>query len=173
MVKKKETAKVVSTITSVDQLNNSVLLLGSLQRTQATQELELQERIATISAEYSSIIEVKDRITDTVKDIKLYCDENREQLLLHATGKTLALSSGTVQWRTLPRSLEFRKGKKVEDVVLELHEKCMIQFIRTKEEPNKELMLERESEELVAALVTCYVRKDVEEFSVTPIQPKV
>lgn len=100
---------------------------------------------------------------------------HRDRLTENGKTKTVKLPAGEVGWRNLPPSVRWKKGFKVEEIVEAIKAAGMRRFLRHKEEPNKERMLEEP--EAAALIDGVIIGSGGENFFVAPFgadlaQPK-
>ncbi|MGH6887962.1 MAG: host-nuclease inhibitor Gam family protein [Rhizomicrobium sp.] len=67
---------------------------------------------------------------------------HRDRLTENGKSKTVLLPAGQIGWRHRPPSVRWVKGMKAEDIVVAIKNAGLRRFLRIKEEPNKERMLE-------------------------------
>lgn len=180
---KKVSLRIPNDPMEVDQLIHD---LGQIDRDLASAKLVLENAIAPFALEFGKQqLAMRAAQEEKIKQIQGYCEAHRQELLPDKDLKTATFASGIVAWKLRPPSVEFKKGLKVEDVVnaIKKHAESVknlsivphlfqetMDLIRTKEEVNKEMVLEKP--ELIAGLDALYIRKDVEDFIITPTEIK-
>lgn len=187
MATKKHKGPAIEVPTDPLQVDNLILQLGTLDRQLAALKLSHEERLAPLHAEFArQALTIQSQINERFTKIHGYCSAHRDELLPDKDLKTATFGSGTVAWKIRPPSVEFKKGMKVEDVVsaIKRHAESVkglsivphlfqetMGLIRTKEEVNKEAVLEKP--ELIAGMDAIYIRKDMEDFVITPTEVKL
>ena len=96
--------------------------------------------------------------------MQTWCEAHRAELTASG-GKTVNLITGEVSWRQRPPSIAVRGA---EAVLESLRTLGLHRFIRTKDEVNKEAMLNEP--ELAATVAGVSVIKGKEDFAITPFE---
>lgn len=143
--------------------------LGDLQRDRARLVADMNDEIAKITKRYQPNIEaLAEHITTLQEGVQTYCEARRDELTHGNKVKTANLVTGEVSWRIRPPSIAIRGA----DAVLETLERMGLQrFIRTKQEPNKEAMLNEP--DAVRGIAGISVVTGVEDFVITPFEAEV
>lgn len=113
--------------------------IGSVRRSVETIRTSLNEQIEALKA--TSLVQAKplqDKLARLVEALYVFAEGQREALTDGGKRKTVALPTGSFGWRTAPPAVNIRSAEKV---LASLKELGLTQFIRTKEEINKEAML--------------------------------
>ncbi|OCG45800.1 host-nuclease inhibitor protein Gam [Gilliamella sp. Choc4-2] len=172
MIKTKKRIKTTASIyvvQSKDQATEAIKYLGDIQRELIRLETEMNDKIAEITASYSSSIEVlKKKSVEIQKGIQIWCEANRDELTNGGKVKSANLVTGEVQWRNRPPSCTIRGSESVIEALKELK---LTRFIRTKEEINKEAILNEPN--AVAHVPGITIKKDVEDFAIVPFEQEV
>ncbi len=172
MIKTKKRIKATASIyvvQSKDQATEAIKYLGDIQRELIRLETEMNDKIAEITASYSSSIEVlKKKSVEIQKGIQIWCEANRDELTNNGKVKSANLVTGEVQWRNRPPSCVIRG---LETVIETLKKLKLERFIRTKEEVNKEAILNEPN--VVAHVPGITIKKDVEDFAIVPFEQEV
>lgn len=138
--------------------------LGDLQREVLRATADLNDQIAKLTEAATPRLEaLRARIETLQKGIQTYCEANRAELC--GSGKTANLITGEVNWRMRPPSITIRGA---ESVVNTLKALGLSRFVRTKEEPNKEAMLNER--DVVNAIAGITVNSGIEDFVITPFE---
>jgi phage host-nuclease inhibitor protein Gam len=147
-----------------DEVANAVIeSLGAGVRELQRLELELQEHVAGLKASFEEeAAPIKTAIEEHALALQAYCTAHRERLVAPGT-KTATMPSGRLQWRDLPRSVSLRK---VDDVIARCKQLKLTQFIRTKEEVDKEAMLR--DAKLAETIAGVTIRSPGEQFYIKP-----
>ena len=172
MLKQKNRIKATASVyvvQSKEQAIEAIKCLGDIQRELIRLETEMNDQIAIITASFSSNIEtLKQKSTQLQKGIQIWCEANRDELTNNGKIKTANLVTGEVQWRNRPPSCIIRS---VENVIKTLKQLGLNRFVRTKEEVNKEAILNEPN--IVAHIPGITIKKDVEDFAIVPFEQKV
>ena len=143
--------------------------LGDLQRNLARLETQMNDEIAAITQNYQPRIEaLKTNIAAKQTGIHIWAEAHRDSLTEHGKTKTANLVTGLLQWRLRPPSVSLRG---VEAVLENLKRLGLTRFIRIKEEPNKEAMLNEP--EVVQGIAGIHIVTGVEDFVVAPFEQDV
>lgn len=172
MLKQKNRIKAAASVyvvQSKEQAIEAIKCLGDIQRELIRLETEMNDQIAIITASFSSNIEtLKQKSTQLQKGIQIWCEANRDELTNNGKIKTANLVTGEVQWRNRPPSCIIRS---VENVIKTLKQLGLNRFVRTKEEVNKEAILNEPN--IVAHIPGITIKKDVEDFAIVPFEQEV
>ena len=123
---------------SKDQAMDFIRQIGDKQREIVRIETRMNDKIAEITDSHKGdITQIQLEIQGMTTAVQTWCEANRSNLLKKGS-KTANLITGEVSWRFNPPSVSLRK---IEDVLASLKEKGLTQFIRVKEEVNKEAIL--------------------------------
>lgn len=143
--------------------------LGDLQRQLAREQATMNDAIAEITQSHQPRIdELKGLIEKKMVGIQTWAEANRAALTNDNKVKTANLTTGSIQWRIKPPSISIRG---VESVLETLKRLGLTRFIRVKEEPNKEAMLNEP--EVVKGIAGISIISGVEDFVVTPFEQEV
>ncbi|MCX8712320.1 host-nuclease inhibitor Gam family protein [Gilliamella sp. B3464] len=172
MIKTKKHIKASASIYVVQskkQASEAIKYLGDIQRELTRLETEMNDKIADITGSYSSSIEVlKKKSTEIQKGIQIWCEANRDELTNNGKVKSANLTTGEVQWRNRPPSCVIRG---IETVIESLKSLGLNRFIRTKEEINKDAILNEPN--VVAHVPGITIKKDIEDFAIVPFEQEV
>ncbi|MDD5391176.1 MAG: host-nuclease inhibitor Gam family protein [Gallionellaceae bacterium] len=152
-----------------DEAAADIRAIGDLQRSLARSSAEMNDAIASITAKYQPVLDaVTDQIKPLQEGVQAYCEAHRNDLTNDGKVKTANLITGEVQWRQRPPSVSVRGA---ESVIEALKRLGLGKFVRTKEEINKEAILNEPSEVKGVAGIT--VVTGVEDFVITPFEQEV
>ena len=122
-----------------DQANELLSRIGVAQRQRTRIEADMNDAIAKIKEEFvARAIPVSEEISANTKALQHWCEANRENLTEHGKFKTSKLAAGEVGWRMRPPKVTL---KDVAKVIERIKEKGLLDFLRVKEDVNKETML--------------------------------
>ena len=106
---------------------------------------------------------MSERIIARQKGVQAYCEAHREELC--GKGKTANLVTGEVSWRLRPPSVSIRGVDTVLETLLRMG---LGRFVRVKNEPNKEAMLNEP--EAVRGIAGINIVTGVEDFVIVPFE---
>ena len=140
--------------------------LGDLQRDFARYRADMNDEIGATTKRYQPKLEsISERIETLQKGVQTYCEANRHSLTQEGKVKTANLITGEVNWRQRPPSVVIRGV----DTVLETLERMgLTRFVRAKQEPNKEAMLNEP--DAVRGIAGITIVTGVEDFVITPFE---
>lgn len=163
---KLKTAAQISVPQSKDAVATDIKSIGDIQRSIIKMEAEMNDAIGNITTQYSEPLnDLKQRLSSLQKGVQSWCESNRAELTLNGKTKTANLITGDVQWRQRPPSVSIRGQEAVLDALRNLG---LSRFIRNKEEPNKEAMLNEP--EIVRGVAGITIVTGVEDFVITPFE---
>lgn len=140
--------------------------IGDLQRELEREQTIMNDAIGAITEKHAPGIEALKRDIDTLSQgIQGWCEAHRDELTQNGKTKTASLITGKVEWRNRPPSVGIRG---VETVLETLHRLNLDRFIRTKEEINKDAILNEP--EVVKGVAGITIRSGIEDFSITPFE---
>ncbi|WP_238947536.1 host-nuclease inhibitor Gam family protein [Vandammella animalimorsus] len=142
--------------------------VGDLTREQARLVTEMNDQIAAITQRYQPELEGLQQRIDTLHEgIQSWCEAHRVELCGEndKLGKSVNFVTGTVSWRQRPPSVRVTGQESVIDTLLRMG---LERFVRTKEEINKDAILnERDS---VRGIAGIKIITGVEDFIVEPFE---
>lgn len=140
--------------------------LGDLQRDHARQTADMNDEIAKITKRYQPQLEaISERIETLRNGVQTYCEANRNSLTNDGKVKTANFVTGEVNWRQRPPSVGIRGSDAVVETLARMG---LTRFIRTKQEPNKEAMLNEP--DAVRGIAGITIVTGVEDFVITPFE---
>ena len=153
---------------SKDEAASDIRKIGDLQRGITRLTSEMNDAIANITEAYQPTLqELNDRLKTMQSAVQAYCEAHRDELT-GGKAKTANLVTGEVQWRQRPPSVAVRGA---ESVIAALKGFGLARFVRTKEEINKEAILNEP--EAVKGVAGITVVTGVEDFVITPFEQDV
>jgi len=151
---------------SRDDAARDIRLIGDLQRDITKATAEMNDAIAEVThAHQPGIDAIKERLKALTTGVQAWCEANRADLTDKGRVKSANLITGMVQWRQRPPSVGVRGVDSVLDTLKRLG---LAKFIRTKEEVNKEAILNEPDE--VRGVAGLTVVTGVEDFVIEPFQ---
>lgn len=152
------------TCQSREDVQAAIKNIGDQQREHARLSADLNDAIANLTEIAApQLKEISDRIMELQAGVQTWCAANREEIC--GKGKSANLITGEVSWRQRPPSVSVRGA---EAVLAWLKTQGLTGFIRTKEEVNKEAMLNEKDKARTVPGVS--IVTDVEDFIITPFE---
>lgn len=152
-----------------DEVEVAIKEIGDLNRELERLGIEQNDSLAEITEKYAPLMNaVKEKLAPKQDAVQAWCESRRDELTNNGKTKTGTFNTGEVQWRQRPPSVGIRGA----DSVLEsLRTLGLVRFIRTKEEVNKEAMLNEP--ELAATVAGVTIKTGVEDFVITPFEQDI
>ncbi len=151
---------------SKDEAAADIRKIGDLQRQALRTAAEMNDAIAHITATYQPVLEATNEQIKTLQEgVQGYCEAHRVELTDDGRVKTANLLTGEVQWRQRPPSVSVRGAESVIDTLKRIG---LGRFVRTKEEVNKEAILNEPDE--VRGVAGLTIVTGVEDFVITPFE---
>lgn len=143
--------------------------IGRIQREILTQQAAMNDEIAAITDRYTGTISQWQAELAALQDgVQSFCEANRDELTEGGKRKTGQFVTGDVQWRQRPPSVLVRGA----DSVIEfLKRHGLERFVRTKEEINKEAILNELA--AVTGVAGISIKTGVEDFVITPFEQEL
>lgn len=152
-----------------DEAAADIRSIGDLQRQLARSSAEMNDAIAHITAQYQPVLDaVTGQLKPLQEGVQAYCEAHRADLTGGGKTKTANLITGEVQWRQRPPSVSVRGA---DSVIEALKGFGLTRFVRTKEEVNKEAILNEP--DAVKGVAGINVVSGVEDFVITPFEQEV
>ena len=140
--------------------------IGELQREQARTLADMNDAISVITQQHQPGLEaLQGRMTLLQQGVQTWCEANRAELTSDNKVKTANLVTGEVSWRTRPPSVSVRGA---ETVIETLKRLGLDKFVRSKEEVNKEAILNEPADARGVAGIN--IISGVEDFTITPFE---
>lgn len=155
---------------SRDEVNEAIAELGRLQRERARIQATMNDELAAVKERHDA--EAKphaERISELAKGVQLWCEANRATLTRDGKVKFHEFATGVVKWRLTPWAVRLTK---VADVLALLKAKGLKQYIREKEEVDKEKLLANRAA-LLADPVKGVTFSQREEITITPHESNI
>lgn len=152
-----------------DEVVADIRTIGDLQRDLVRQQTEMNDAIAEITDKAAPAIEeMKKRLSSLQAGVQSWCEAHRAELTNGGKVKSANLITGEVQWRQRPPSISIRGADSVLDALKNLK---LDRFIRTKEEINKEAMLNEPA--VVRGIAGISINSGIEDFAIVPFEQEV
>lgn len=130
---------VVAVPHSLDEAAKFVARLGQEQREIDRINLALNEKLKDLTAKATAEAKpYQESIAEIVGGLFAFAESRREELTDGGQKKTVELPTGIFGWRMTPPAISLRE---VKEVLVRLKTMGLTQFVRTKEEVDKEAML--------------------------------
>jgi phage host-nuclease inhibitor protein Gam len=161
--KSKTAAAAVAVPQTREEVAEAIAAIGRHMRERARIEAAMGDEIAAVREAYErQAAPHAEAIRDLTEGVQTWCEAHRDALTDGRRVKTVAFTTGEVQWRMTPPRVVL-KGV---DALLALFKRRRLdQFIRVKEEISKEAILAER--ELVAGIPGVRIEQH-EEFVITP-----
>jgi len=151
-----------------DDVNAAIRKIGDLQRLQDSLKTEMDGVIAEAIAGYETPFkQAKEDLAATAQGVQVWCAANRATLTRDGKIKSHRFLAGDVSWRRRPAKVSLRG---VDAILAALKKKKLFQFIRTKEEIDKEAMLKDPS--ALDAIKGVSIGSGGEDFIIKPLETK-
>ena len=165
----KTKARATPAAQSQQEAEADIARLGDIQRELARIQADYGDEAASLkAAAEESAAPLKIEAEALQVRVQGWCEANRNTLTKGGKVKFADLTTGKVQWRNLPPKVTIRG---VEKFLEECRRLGLSQFVRTKQEPNKEVMLAEAA--LAKTLPGVTIGSEGEEFAIEPFQPEI
>lgn len=152
-----------------DACAETINSIGRLQREIAVKQAAMNDEIALITDRYTGqMTEQTLQLRVLQEGVQIWCESNRSDLTEGGKTKTAGFVTGTVQWRQRPPRVQVRGLESVLETIKGLN---LWRFIRTKEELNKEAILNDPT--AVAGVPGLVIVTGEEEFVITPFEQEL
>ncbi len=130
-------------------------------------QAEIDQAVADLKAAFEAKAKPhQDRMNVIFEQLQAWSAAHRDRLTDDGKSKTVTMPAGAIGWRNRPPSVRWKKGFKAEDILAAIKEAGLRRFIRTKEEPNKERMLDEP--DVAVTIDGVIIGSAGEEFYVAP-----
>lgn len=169
MARKVISKKVVLVLNTRDQFINCLKEINSKAREAEKLKLDQEEEIEKVKLKWASKIKPLDKsINEKLEGAYIYAQVHRPELTDNLKVKTVETPAGTCLWRLNPPSVEVDDEEKA---IAELKKRDLLNFIRTREEIDKEAILKNKS--AVTGLRNLRVKLGDEVFVIKPADVKI
>jgi len=163
-------AKSLPTPQTREEAEALLLRIGALQNAAARIEADMNDALATLKAQYEAeAAPINQEMQEKFQALHAWAEANRETLL-KGDAKTAKLATGEIAWRTTPPKVSVRGVKQVIETLKKLGLK---QFIRIKEEINKEAILADAESRQLAGEISGITITQQEEFIAKPFETEL
>lgn len=151
---------------SKDEAAADVRKIGDLQRQAVRLTADMNDEIAHVTQIYQPRLDALNVQLKTLQEgVQGYCEAHRDELTNGGKVKTANLITGEVQWRQRPPSVSVRGAEAVIEMLKRLG---LIRFIRSKDEINKDAILNEPDE--VRGVAGLTVVTGMEDFVIMPFE---
>jgi len=159
---------VVAVPKNLNQAAQFLALIGKEQRATDMVQSDLNAEVDRLKAKAMADVKPhQEKISQLVEGLFAYAEVHRNELTDGGKSKTVKLPTGWFGWRWTPPAISIRN---VKAILVKFKELGLKQFIRIKEEPNKEAMLK---EPEIAKTIKGISISQHEEFVVKPAELEV
>lgn len=149
-----------------DQCAEYINKIGRLDREIAVKQAAMNDEIAEITDRFNGqFTPLQEEIKRLTAGVQSFCEAHRDELTQNGKRKSAEFVTGIVQWRQKPPSVGVRG---VADVIDTLKRLGLNRFIRTKEEINKDAILNTPDD--VKGVAGLTIKTGVEDFVIQPFE---
>lgn len=164
----KQTASPFPVPQTKEQVNTAIARIGVLQRERALIETAMNDEFAKLKERYEKeAAPMREEIQSLSKGVQIWCEANRAVITNGDKTKTVDFPAGTINWRLTPPKVSL---KNIEGIITAFKRLNLLQFLRVKEEVNKEAILAEPG--LVAGIAGVTITQG-ETFGITPFETKL
>ena len=168
MAKVKTKAATVKVPQTKEEAVSMVAEIGNHQRDRKRLQADMDDKLTAIREEYQKLLAPhEETIKDLSAGVHTWAEANRKDLTNGGKVKTANLLTGEIRWRITPPSC---KLVRVKEALEELRSLKLTQFIREKEEVNKEAILA--DQEAVKDCKWISIEQ-TEEFVIVPLETAI
>lgn len=149
-----------------DDAASDIRKVGDLMREKTRMQADMNDKIAAITEAYQPKFDSISERLDVLQDgVQAYCEAHRDELTNGGKVKSANLITGEVMWRQKPPSVRISKA----DVVIDTLKRLGLgKFVRSKEEVNKDAILNEPDEVRGVAGITVVTGE--EQFEINPFE---
>lgn len=152
-----------------DECAQAIDQIGRLQRDIVQVNAAMNDEIADVTERYAgSISEKTAELTQLQHGVQAFCEAHRASLTENGKRKSAGFTTGDVMWRQRPPSVAVRG---LDSVLETLQRLGLGRFIRTKEELNKDAILNEP--DAIAGIAGLSIKAGVEDFVITPFEQEL
>lgn len=152
------------------EARSTIREIGDLNREALRLEAEVNDKIAKLQEEYGTkVAPIREQVQAKQEGLKMFCEVNRERLTNGGKVKFHRFATGEISWRLRPARVRIRGKEAVIEAIKAA--KLGTQFLRTREDINKEAMLEDRT--TAAAIQGVSIGSDGEDFIVEPFETEL
>lgn len=148
----------------------AIAKIGDLMRELERIKSEAEDRAAAIAASLAAeAAPLKRELKAATEGLRTYMDANRGRLTDGCKVKHAKFPTGNAGWRDRPAGVTLKA--RAEEIIASIKTLGLLQFIRTKEEVDKEAMLKQQA--LAKTIAGISIASAGEDFYVEPLQMKM
>lgn len=152
-----------------DEVALAIKEIGDLERERVRLTTLQADEKAAIDEKYTAqLTALKDKVNPLQKAVQAYCESRRDELTNGGKQKTAYFNTGEVQWRMKPPAVKISSVSKVIEAIKNTG---FLQFLRVKEEINKEALLAEPK--MARSISGISIRENEEEFVIKPNDEEV
>lgn len=168
-MKKKRSKSTITPCQSKAEVMENITQIGLKQREISRLEAEMNDKIAQLTEQYKDdILKLQLEVQTLTHQAQIWCEQNRNSLL-EDKGKTANLLTGEVSWRFRPAKVVL--SEKEAQVIEQLEQLGLVQFVRVKKNVNKDAVLA--DPQAVKDIAGITIVSNVEDFIITPYEINV
>lgn len=153
--------------TTIEECDGFIRRYGELQRQRRRIETAMNEDLAKVKARYEiEAAPLGQQVADLARGIEAFCVSWRDALTQGGKTKTYGFGAGEVSWRALPAKVTVKKS--MLEQAIEFCRRRFPEFVRVKEEINKEAMLAAPERAMRVPGVS--IGSDGESFDIAPFE---
>ncbi len=142
--------------------------IGDLQRELQRKMTAQNDELAAITERYAPELQaIKEQLEPMQDAVQAWCESHRDELTQNGKTKTANFNTGDIQWRQRPPSVNARG---IPTILENLKKLGLTQFIRVKEELNKDAILNEP--DLAKTVAGISIKTGFEDFIITPFEQK-
>ena len=152
------------------EARSAIREVGELNREIMRMTAEMNDKVAVLQEEYGNrVAPLREAVGVKIDGLKMYCEVNRDRLTGGGKVKFARFATGQVSWRLRPAKVTIRG---IDEVIAAIKAVGLGErFLRVKEEPNKEAMLE---DRVTAGMIRgVSIGSDGEDFIVEPFETEL
>lgn len=154
---------------TADEVALAIKEIGDLEREQVRLSTLQADEKAAIDEKYTAeLTALKDKVKPLQQAVQAYCESRRDELTNGGKQKTAYFNTGEVQWRQKPPAVKISSVAKVIEAIKNTG---FLQFLRVKEEINKEALLA--DPKTARSISGISIRENEEEFVIKPNDEEV
>ncbi|NNI07703.1 host-nuclease inhibitor Gam family protein [Pasteurella multocida] len=149
---------------TADDVALAIKRIGDLEREQVRLSTLQADEKAAVDEKYTAQIHaLKEQVKPLQQAVQAYCESRRDELTNGGKQKTAYFTTGEVQWRAKPPAVKISSVAKVIEAIKNTG---FLQFLRVKEEINKEALLA--DPKTACSINGISIRENEEEFVIKP-----
>lgn len=152
-----------------DDCDRMIRELGDMRRSLARVEADMNDNLAKVKERFETKAEpLRDKANELVEGIETWCAANRDLITNGNKVKFARMKNGEVKWRSRPPKVTIRGA---EAVIEALRALGLSRFIRTKEEINRDAVLDEP--DAVKTVKGISIGSEGEDFVIEPFEQEI